>query len=254
MIPVPAPETILIIIVTVMAAVLLVKWASYFLRRSTRKWDLDLTLIQVLNDIIKYSIYIIALSIVLRELGIDVTAITVSLGIAGVSVGFASRDIISNFISGMFILADKSFRVGDTIEVAGQKGKVKRVGFRTTTIKTPDAKIVTVPNSTFSKTAYVNYSAEESRRVELRVNLDYDVDIEKFESEVKDVLMGVPGILKDPEPGLIVLEFTDTGIKAKVTAWVPDPKKVTKYRYVIASHVKKVLEGYSKQDQMQGFE
>jgi len=241
MTPLPTVETILIITVTVMAAVLLVKWTSYFLRKSARKWELDLTLIQVINDIIKYSVYFIAASIVLRELGIDITAITVSLGIAGVSVGFASRDIISNFISGMFILADKSFRVGDTIEVAGQRGRVRKVGFRTTTIETPEAGLVTVPNSTFSKTAYVNYSAEDRRRVELRVNLDYDIDLEKFESDVKDVLMRVPGILKDPEPGLIILEFTDTGISAKVTAWIPDPDRVTGYRSVLAAHVKKIL-------------
>lgn len=239
--PMMMAETLLIITVTVMAALLFVKWASYFLRKSARKWDLDLTLIQVLNDIIKYSVYLLAASIILRELGIDITAIAVSLGIAGVAVGFASRDIISNFISGMFILADKSFRVGDTIEVSGNRGKVERVGFRTTTIKTPDGKIITIPNSSFAKTPYLNYTAEDRRRVELRVNIDYSIDPGEFESRVKDKLLEIPGILPDPEPRILLLELKDTGIDGKVTAWISDPGMVSRYRSKMAIQVKEIL-------------
>ena len=93
------------------------------------------TLIQVINEIIKYSVLAVAITVVVKEVGWDISGIIVSLGIVGVAVGFAARDTLSNFISGMFILADKSFKIGDIIEISGKSGTVMKLGFRVTTIK-----------------------------------------------------------------------------------------------------------------------
>ncbi len=232
---------IVIIIVTLIGASLIIKWATYFLKRARNKWDMDVTLIQVIHEIIKYSIYVIALVIILKELGLDLTGVALSLGIVGVAVGFGARDTISNFISGLFILADKSFRVGDIIEVSNKRGKVVKMGFRLTTLITFDKKIITVPNSSFSTSAYTNYTASEIRRVDLDITIPYEVELEETLKSLEDVASSCGWVLKKPKPKVIVKELSDVGIKLTLCTWINDPWNVTESRLLLAKEVKKIL-------------
>ncbi|MDR3063399.1 MAG: mechanosensitive ion channel family protein, partial [Methanobrevibacter sp.] len=84
----------------------------------------DMTLVYLIIDLIHYIVYIIAILLIFEVFGIDLTSIFVSIGIVGISVGFAAKDIISNFMSGIFLISDKSVKVGDTLEVSGIKGKI----------------------------------------------------------------------------------------------------------------------------------
>ncbi len=228
-------------IVTILVAIIITRWTAYFLKRTGKRWDIDVTVIQVLQDIIQYSVYIIAVSLILKQLGIDITAIAVSLGIVGVAVGFAARDIIANFISGMFILADKSFKVGDTISISNQKGKVTKVGFRTTTITTPDNTVITIPNSAFSTSPYVNYTYMDRRRVDLNVTIPYNFDLEELTEKIEKMVNDYEWVMHDPKPKVMLLELSDVGVKAKITAWTSDPWKVASYRSLMAEELKKIL-------------
>lgn len=181
-------EGLIVIGVTVLVTFIVVKWVSRVLYKSAEKWELDLTVIHVLNDIIKYTLYVLAAALILKWFGIDLTGLILSIGIVGVAVGFAARDTLANFISGLFILADKSFKVGDVIEVSNKKGTVIKMGFRTTTICTSDNKIITIPNSSFSKNPYVNYTASHKRRIDLKVNIPMEADIKEFEGKIKDTI------------------------------------------------------------------
>ncbi|MDI6882523.1 MAG: mechanosensitive ion channel family protein [Methanothermobacter sp.] len=234
-------EGLIVIGVTVLVTFIVVKWVSRVLYKSAEKWDLDLTVIHVLNDIIKYTLYVLAAALILKWFGIDLTGLILSIGIVGVAVGFAARDTLANFISGLFILADKSFKVGDVIEVSNKKGTVIKMGFRTTTICTSDNKIITIPNSSFSKNPYVNYTASHKRRIDLRVNIPMEADIKEFEGKIKDTIKKIDGILTEPEPGLIILEIADTGMIAKVTAWTDKTDKVAHYRSLIGENIKKLI-------------
>jgi small conductance mechanosensitive channel len=228
--------------ITIIGAILVVRVAFYLLRRTTKRWDMDLTVVQVLQDIIKYSIYIIAAALILKEMGIDVSAIVLSLGIAGVAVGFGAREVIANFISGLFILGDKSFKVGDTIEISNKKGKVTKVGFRTTTLTTPNNSIITVPNSAFSTNPYVNYTYTDRRRVDLNVTLPYEINLEKIGQIFEDEISTFHWVIKDPKPNMLIKELSDVGITVTLTAWTDEPWKVAKYRSFMAADVKKILE------------
>jgi len=239
-------EGLIVIGVTIIATFIITRWLSHVIYKSAEKWDLDLTVINVLNDIIKYTLYILALAIILKWFGIDLTGLVLSIGILGVAVGFAARDTLANFISGLFILADKSFKVGDIIEISNQKGTVIRMGFRTTTICTSDNKIITIPNSLFSKNPHVNYTASHKRRIDLKVNIPIGVNIKEFEEKIKGLIIGTNGILSKPEPKLIILEIADTGIIAKVTAWTNKTDKVAHYRSIIAKKVKKIISKVEK--------
>jgi small conductance mechanosensitive channel len=110
--------------IILIASFIITKGDMYIVKRCGSQFCFEPTLIQVLDEIIKYFMIIVAITLVLTEFDMDVSAIVLSLGIAGVAVGFAARDTLSNFISGIFILADKRFKVGDIIEMSSQKGKV----------------------------------------------------------------------------------------------------------------------------------
>ncbi|MGZ4857811.1 MAG: mechanosensitive ion channel family protein [Methanobacteriaceae archaeon] len=231
---------ILKIILIVVASFIIIRGAMYIINRTGKRLNLDVTLIQVLNEIIKYTGIVFALTIVLREVGINITAIVLSLGIVGIAVGFAARDTISNFISGMFILGDRSFRVGDIIEMSGQSGKVIKMGLRVTTIISPDNKIITIPNSSFSKNVYINYTSQDTSRVGLDINIPYN-KLEESISLMEEVARKCRWAMAEPKPKVIIREMTDTGIKATLNVWTSDPWMVAEYRSQLAKAVKEVL-------------
>ncbi|MGC9516640.1 MAG: mechanosensitive ion channel family protein [Methanomicrobiales archaeon] len=237
----PLLRDIIVISITIIVAFIIIKWGYYVLKRFAKYWDVEPTLIQLLQEIIKYSVYIAALTIILKEVGWDITAIAVSLGIAGVAIGFAARDLIANFISGFIILADKSFKVGDVIEISGEKGKVTKLGFRRTTIITPDNKIIIIPNSSFSKNPYTNHTFLDLKRVDLDIVIPYELDLDDVTKSLEEIAMAFEWSINDPKPTLMIKNLSDVGLNATLTTWAEDPWKVDKYRTILAKEVKKIL-------------
>ncbi len=234
-------QDIIVSIVTLLGASLIYRWTIYILEKSKDKWDMDLTLVQALHELLKYSIYGFALIIILKEFGFDLTAIALSLGIFGIAVGFGARDTISNLISGIFLLADKSVRVGDVIEISNQKGKVVKLGFRITTLLTYDKRIIRVPNTIFSSSPYINYTASETRRVDLNITVPYELELEKTIKVLEDTASNSSDILKKPKPKVIIKELADVGVKLKLCTWINDPWKVTTTRSNLAREVNEAL-------------
>ena len=235
------PDDLIIIAVTLVGSFLIIRWISYFLKKTGTRWDIDVTLIQVLTEIIKYTIYVAAVAIILGVVGLDITAIAVSLGVVGIAVGFAARDTLSNFISGMFVLADKNFRVGDIIEVSNQRGRVIKMSFRQTTILTYDKKIITIPNSIFSTSAFINHTASNIRRVDLDITLPYDVELEKAMASLLDMASACDWVLKKPKPKTIVRELPDVGVKLTLCVWIDNPWKIAESKSLLAKEAKKLL-------------
>jgi len=145
----------------------------------------------------------------------------------GIAVGFAARDTLSNFISGMFILGHKSFKVGDIMSI-NNVGTVTKMGFRMTTLTTQDNKIINIPNSLFSTDIYLNYTAEEKRRVELAVTIPLDIDLDKVIESMEEKISSLNWALKLPEPKIIIQEITELGVKGYGKCMDPsDPWSVT---------------------------
>jgi small conductance mechanosensitive channel len=238
----PLLKDIVVTVIILLASFLIIKWTAMFIKNSGKKFELDETLIQVLNELFKYIVYALAVTLILGELGIDITAIAVSLGILGVAVGFAARDTISNFISGLFVLGDKSFKVGDIIEISDKKGKVMLMGFRVTKLVTPDNNIITIPNSNFSKNVHVNHTPLEDKRVDLNVTIPYNVKVEEVIENFVELTSGFKWALEEPKANVLINELADTGIKATMSVWVDDPWKVAEYRSMIAGKIGPLLD------------
>lgn len=237
----PIVRDIIVTILILVVSLLIIKWSSIFIIRFGKKFESDATLIQVINEIVKYTVYAFAVTIILNELGINITAIAVSLGIVGIAVGFAARNTISNFISGLFVLGDKSFKVGDIIEISDKKGEVMTMGFRVTKLVTPNNNIIIIPNSNFSRNLLINHTPLEEKRVDLYITIPYSVDMEEIAESFKNLALNFKWVLDLPKPDLIINELADTGIKAMLSVWVDDPWKVSEYRSIIAKEIGPLL-------------
>lgn len=237
----PTLVDILGIIIILILAFAIIKIVNYFIKKTGKSFDLDITVIQVLQEIFKYTVIVIAAVMILNELGINVSALILSLGIAGIAVGFAARDTLSNFISGLFILGHKSFKVGDIIEVSNHSGIVTKMGFRITRITTTDNKVINIPNSLFSTEIYLNYTTMDKRRVELPITIPNDVEFDAALKSMENKALGLSWVLSEPKPKVIINEITGSDVKATLAVWTDDPWSVLDHQSLLAREVKEDL-------------
>ena len=143
-------STFISIILIIISSLIVIKIGEYVLSILEKRYDLNLTAHYLFKDLFKYLVIILAITWILQLIGINIQNIVISLGIVGIAVGFASKDIVSNFISGLFVITDKQIEVGKVIEVDGQKGTIRKVGFRNTYLINQDQHRIIVPNSVLS--------------------------------------------------------------------------------------------------------
>ena len=147
--------------------------------------------------IIKLVLVFIYLIIVLRILGIDTTSFVALLTVGTLAISLALQSIIANFASGMILVSNHPFEEGDYVEVSGISGTVVKISLFSTKLKTPDNKVVTIPNSSVSGGNIVNYSAEEKRRVDLTFGVAYGTDVDKVKKIIESVLDAHELVLHD---------------------------------------------------------
>ena len=147
--------------------------------------------------ILKVVLVFIYLIIVLRILGIDTTSFVALLTVGTLAISLALQSIIANFASGMILVSNHPFEEGDYVEVSGISGTVVKISLFSTKLKTPDNKVVTIPNSSVSGGNIVNYSAEEKRRVDLTFGVAYGTDVDKVKKIIESVLDAHELVLHD---------------------------------------------------------
>lgn len=155
-----------------------------FLMNKMKRFSKNMTVVYLIRDLINYIIYFIALMVILQFFGINLAGTLLSLGIVGIAVSFAAKDIISNLFSGVILILGKSIKVGDTIEVNGKKGFVERISLRSTVVVDDLGVKNHVPNSTLTNDYYLQYKPPEKYRVDIIIGLPLDMDIEKFSENI----------------------------------------------------------------------
>lgn len=169
--------------------------------------------------IVKYAFYIIALLYILNLFGINVSAIWGAAGIAGVALAFAAQTSVSNVISGVFLIVEKSIHIGDFITVGGQSGIVDTVGLLSVRIHTLDNHMIRIPNSTIIDSNLVNVNYFPVRRLTMQVSISYEDDIEKGLSFLENVPLNCKTVLKDPAPLTWVESFGESRINLTLAVW-----------------------------------
>jgi small conductance mechanosensitive channel len=155
--------------------------------------------------------------------GIETTSFIAILGAAGLAIGLALQGSLSNFASGVLIIMLRPFKSGDYIEAAGKSGSVEKIEIFATELRTPDNKVVIVPNSSIMSGAITNYSREATRRIDLVIGVDYDADLKQAKQVLQSVLEADDRILKDPAYTVAVSELADSSVNFVVRPWVKTP-------------------------------
>lgn len=170
----------------------------------------------ILRTVLKFVIALVAI----EQLGIDTTSLLALLGAAGLAVGLALKDSLSNFASGVMLILMKPFNIGDFIEAAGISGSVEKITVFNTIIVTGDNKETIVPNSQLYSGTIINYSAKATRRVDLSIGIGYGDDIKKARDLMQGLIDTDTRILKEPGSVIAVGELGDSSVNFVVRLWV----------------------------------
>ncbi|RCJ20036.1 mechanosensitive ion channel protein MscS [Nostoc sp. ATCC 43529] len=147
------------------------------------------------------------------------------LGISGVAIGFAFRDILQNFLAGILILLTEPFQIDDQIVFKGFEGTVENIETRATTIRTYDGRRIVIPNSElFTNSVTVN-TAFDNRRLEYDVGIGYNDDIDRAKQLMLDAMHSVNEVLKDPAPDVLVMELAESTVNIRVRWWIHPPRR-----------------------------
>ena len=236
------PTTTLIYILIIIITASILTRVVAFLMNKMKRFKTDMTIVYLVRDIINYIIYFIALMVILQFFGINLTGTLLSLGIVGIAVSFAAKDIISNLFSGIILILGKSIKVGDTLEIKGKKGIVERVTLRSTIIVDDIGVKDHIPNSTLTNEPYLQYKAPEKYRVDILTGLALDVDIEEFKDYITGKISEYDEILKEPKPDVYAKEISFKQSKVKVSFWVKDFNSKDKYKLIITNEIRKYVE------------
>lgn len=181
------------------------------------------TLMQLVGWVVKFFVVFIYITIVLEFFGISITAVTAILGLGGLALSLAAQDTIADFISGIIILLDQPFRVGDRIQVdkIDTWGDVVEIGMRSTKILTRDNRLVIIPNSTMGNSAVVNFTfPDPTYRVQIELGIGYGQDIDKIRHIIIEAVENIDGVLKGHPVDALFLEFGETTMTFRIRWWI----------------------------------
>lgn len=173
----------------------------------------------VLRTIVRYALIVMTFVWVLRELGFELSVLLGAAGIFTVAIGFASQTSASNLISGLFLLGEQPFGVGDIIRVADVLGEVMSIDALSVKIRTFDNLLVRVPNETMLKSNVTNLTKFPVRRVDLQIGVAYKEDLGAVEQVLLEVADKNPICLEEPKPRLFVQGFADSSISLQLSVW-----------------------------------
>ncbi|MBH98291.1 MAG: mechanosensitive ion channel protein MscS [Rhodospirillaceae bacterium] len=205
------------------------------------KAEMDKTLSRFLSNILFIALMLFVVLASLNALGVNTINFLAILGAAGLAIGLALKDSLSNFAAGVMLVVFRPFKIGDFIDAAGNSGTVERIGIFNTTLKTPDNRVIIVPNSLINEDSIANYSTEETRRIDLVIGIGYEDDVARAKALIQGVLNQEDSILDEPPPSILLLDLGDSSVDIGVRPWV----KSTDYwsvRSELLGRIKQALE------------
>jgi small conductance mechanosensitive channel len=188
-------------------------------RRMMTKADVEPIIIGFVGSMTYIALLAFVVIAALGQLGIQTTSFIAILGAAGLAVGLALQGSLANFAAGFLMIIFRPFKVGDFIEGAGVAGVVEAIHIFTTTLKTGDNKLIIIPNAKLSGDNITNYSAQETRRVDMTVGVAYDADLSVVRDVLNDIISKEERALKDPAPLVAVAELADNSVNFVVRVW-----------------------------------
>ena len=173
-----------------------------------------------LSSLAHYTVLLVGFLLGLGALGIDLTRITILAGALGVGVGFGLQNVVNNFVSGLILLFERPIQVGDSVQLGTLVGEVKRIGIRSSTVRTWEGAEVIVPNASLVSDQVTNWTlSDRMRRIDFDVGVGYGADPHRVVAILAETARANPGILPDPAPVVLFLGFGDSSLNFQVRAW-----------------------------------
>jgi small conductance mechanosensitive channel len=195
-------------------------WIRSFARKALKRSPIDDILIPFLSGIIHVLVIVIVAVTAMGVLGISTASFVAVLGAAGLAIALAFQGTFSNFAAGIMLLTFRPFDVGDYVEVGGSAGTVKEVGIFSCILNTPDNVEIRVPNGGIFGSTIKNFSANDTRRVDLVMGVSYDDDLGVAARTIMDTISADPRVLAEPQPVVAVNELADSSVNFVVRPWV----------------------------------
>lgn len=190
------------------------------LRKLMQAQQVDKILESFVCNLAYWTVMIFVIIAAINQVGIQTTSLIAVMGAAGLAVGLALQGSLSNFAAGVLIVIFRPYRVGDFVEAAGIAGVVEQVQMLTTVMKTGDNKQIVVPNAQIMDSIITNYSANDTRRVDMTIGVSYDDDLDKVRTTLQALIDADERILKDPACTIAVAELADSSVNFAVRPWV----------------------------------
>lgn len=210
---------IVAILILIIGKIIANSVANLMGRGMTRK-GVDGAVISFLSAIIKSVIFIAAILMALSQVGVQTTSFIAILGAAGLAIGLSLQGSLANMASGVLIITFRPFRAGEYVDAGGVSGTVNEVNIFQTILKTPDNKVVYVPNAQITGQPITNYSREDTRRVDLLIGVSYDADLHKTKEVLESVLKADERLLKEPAWNIQVHALNNSSVDFIVRPWV----------------------------------
>jgi small-conductance mechanosensitive channel len=230
-------DTVNFIAFSVLKSIALIIWSLLLLRatrlvlRHIAQNDSHINMLHsktlpLFENLANITIFIFAIYIIFSAWTVDMTAWLASAGIVGIAVGFAAKDTLANLFSGVFILADAPYKIGDFVVLdSGERGEVTHIGIRSTRILTRDDVEVTIPNSVMGNTKIINESGgpNEKYRIRIAIGVAYGSDIDLVRTILMDIAIEDGAICSDPEPRVRFRTFGASSLDFELLGWIDEP-------------------------------
>ncbi|MGL0926587.1 small-conductance mechanosensitive channel MscS [Vibrio vulnificus] len=198
---------------------IIVKAVANSVSKVLNKKEMDKAVVEFIHGLVRYLLFVIVLIAALGRVGVETASVVAVIGAAGLAVGLALQGSLSNFAAGVLIVAFRPFKSGDYVEIGGVAGSVEAIQIFQTVLKTPDNKMVVVPNSGVIGGAITNYSRHATRRVDLMIGVSYKSDLKKTKQVIRETLEKDTRILKDPDMTIGVVALADSSVNFVVRPW-----------------------------------
>ena len=199
---------------------IVVRFVTKGIRKVMESQEVDKILQSFVSNLVYWALMIFVVIAAINQVGVQTTSLIAIMGAAGLAIGLAMQGSLANFAAGVLIVMFRPYRVGNFVEAAGIAGSVVQVGILTTVLKTGDNKQIIVPNAQIMGSIITNYSANDTRRVDLVIGIGYDDDIDKARDTIQALVDADDRILKDPSCLIAVSELADSSVNFVVRPWV----------------------------------
>ena len=213
------------------------------------KSKMDDVIFDLLNRFASVIIFVTAAVLALDVLGVNILPFIAGAGIAGIAIGFAAKDTLSNLIAGILLIIDRPFEVGDRIEVwsapanSATWGDVLDIGLRATKIRTTDNIVIIIPNNEIMRRDIINYTTvTDEIRVRIPIGIAYDADVKKAKEIITRLALELDWVMRNPEPKVVAKSFGDSAVNLEARVWITQPRKRMDTISHITDRVKEVFD------------